>query len=375
MKSILYWSPFFSNVATIKNVLNSAYSLKKYNSHYSISLIDTIGEWKDYQEDIREKKIEILNLSKKCNLSNYYPIEGFLKTRILSVFIFIFFFFKLKNLLINKNPDFLIINLLTALPLTLLFLFKFETKIILRISGLPRLNFFRKFLWKIVSKKIYLVTCPSEETKKKIEDSKIFNKLKVKLLYDPIIVIKDIKKRENEKLNFNDFFLNIGRLTYQKNQKLILQSFKKENFKNLLLILGDGEQKSDLENFILKNQLKNNVKLIGFRNNVFQYLKKAKAVIVSSLWEDPGAVMIEAAFSNCTIISSDCKSGPKEFIGNNVGGYLFQNNSILELSKVIKKFLNDDTNIIFKKKIIAKKKCRKYSLYFHYKVLDKYLSY
>ena len=55
-------------------------------------------------------------------------------------------------------------HLLTSLPLTLLLFFQFKTKFILRISGLPRLNFIRKLLWRLVGKKIFLVTCPSKET-------------------------------------------------------------------------------------------------------------------------------------------------------------------------------------------------------------------
>ena len=48
MKKIFYWSPHLSNVATIKNVVNSAKSLKIFNSaDYDISIIDAFGEWKN----------------------------------------------------------------------------------------------------------------------------------------------------------------------------------------------------------------------------------------------------------------------------------------------------------------------------------------
>ena len=35
---------------------------------------------------------------------------------------------------------------------------------------------------------------------------------------------------------------------------------------------------------------------MGFSENIFSYMKKADAFILSSLWEDPGFVLIEAAF-------------------------------------------------------------------------------
>lgn len=372
---VFYWSPFYSPVATIKNVINSAYSLKKYNSDYNISLIDTIGEWNEFKNDLANKKINIIKLG-RYNLSRFYPIQGFFKTRILSIFIFFNFFFRLKKILHEQKPDYLILNLLTSLPIVLLFFFDFKTRFILRISGLPKLNIFRKILWKLVSKKIFLVTCPSVETQQKILNKKIFSENKTQLLYDPIIIVKDfcLNKKIKIKSNFNDFFLNIGRLTRQKNQILLLNYFKNSQIGKKLLILGDGENKKKFINFINKNNLTDKIYLLGYQKNVYSYIFNSKAIIISSLWEDPGAVMIEAAIANCSIISSDCESGPKEFINNNRGGYLFQNNSIKELSAQINFFLNEDKTLVFRKKVYAKKKARQYTLFNHYKNLNKYLS-
>ena len=66
---------------------------------------------------------------------------------------------------------------------------------------------------------------------------------------------------------------------------------------------------------------------MGYKENVFEYFKKCEAFILSSLWEDPGFVLVEAMFNNCFVISSDCPSGPKELIGKN-NGLLFKNNSL-----------------------------------------------
>ena len=86
--------------------------------------------------------------------------------------------------------------MLTSIPFSLLIFFNFETKFILRISGLPRLNFLRKFLWKIISKKITLVTCPSYETMDYIKNTKIFDEKKIVVLHDPIINISTILKKK-----------------------------------------------------------------------------------------------------------------------------------------------------------------------------------
>ena len=149
---IYYWSPFTSNVATIKAVINSAYGLKKI-FRYDTFIINSFGEWNSYRKKIKLKKINILDNPKKMNITS---TEGYLSSRITFIKIFFHSFFFLKNILTRKKPDFLIIHLITSLPLILFLIFKFDTKLILRISGLPKLNFLRKFLWKI-SKKILIL--------------------------------------------------------------------------------------------------------------------------------------------------------------------------------------------------------------------------
>ena len=78
-------------------------------------------------------------------------------------------------------------HLITIIPLIVMFFSSNKTKFILRISGLPKLNFLRKILWKIISKKIYLVTCPSNQTRNDLLKTGIFPKENFKILYDPIL--------------------------------------------------------------------------------------------------------------------------------------------------------------------------------------------
>ena len=66
--------------------------------------------------------------------------------------------------------------MITSLPIFLSPFFNKKTKIILRISGLPKLNYLRKIFWKLYSKKIYKITCPTQSTLETIRESKIFVK-------------------------------------------------------------------------------------------------------------------------------------------------------------------------------------------------------
>ena len=75
----------------------------------------------------------------------------------------------------------------------------------------------------------------------------------------------------------------------------------------------------------------------------------SRAIISPSLWEDPGAVMVEAAFCNKIVLSSDCKNGPKEFLMNNKAGYLFENNNLESLIKSFNELITDALNKFIKK--------------------------
>ena len=375
MIKIYYWCPYLSHVATIDNVIKSARSLIRYGKSYQVSLLETMGEWQFVKNRLFDDNIEIVKLN-SVNFKTHK--EGYFKSRFYLIYLFILNFFPLVNLLKNKKPDYLIVHLLTSLPLLILFIFKLNTKFILRISGLPKLNIFRKILWKLVSHKIYLVTCPSEETLNYMKKMNIFDNNKLILLYDPIINVSAInkKKKFNDRIYPSSFFLNIGRLTNQKNQKLLIDAFsilKKKNKNLFLIIIGEGENRSNLINKIKKLNLQKNIFLLGFKDNVFPYIKKARAVIISSLWEDPGAVMIEAAFCNTPIISSNCPNGPNEFILNNQGGYLFKNNNHYSLENSLNLFLNETQKQIYEKKIFAKKKTKNYTIYNHFKLLNRIL--
>ena len=256
---IFYWSPFFSNIATIKAVYNSAKCFTKYqkNKSYDVSIINSIGEWNNHKNTTTEK-IDFKDLTKK-DFTKIILKGGYLKSRLSYLFIFIINMRKLLKLINKEKPDYLLIHLITSLPIFLSPLFNKKTKIILRLSGLPRLNFIRTLFWKLYSKRIHKVTCPTQSTFQRIVKSKIFSKEKIHLLKDPIINIQEVKKKSNEKLDDKiintKYILGIGRLTKQKNFELLLDFFAKLMLKDStykLYILGDGENKTKLINIINK---------------------------------------------------------------------------------------------------------------------------
>lgn len=376
---IYYWAPCLNKVGTYKSTINSAIALAKYSKKHKIRVINSCGEWNEQRIFFEKNNVELIDLG--FNYFKYLPKLGFIGSRLSNIIIFITSLIPLSKIMSNHKPDFFIAHLITSLPLLLNKIYKYKSKIILRISGYPKLNFIRKYFWKFNGKNIYKITCPSNDLKSQLMNLNIFEKNKIHFSADPILRIKEFREKIL-KINKKDlifkkkYFISVGRLTRQKNFKYLINEFKIFSDKNKdidLLIFGEGEEKNFLAKLIKKNKLENRIRLMGYTNNIFQYMKKSQAFILSSLWEDPGFVLVEAAMCNTFIISSNCKNGPEELLKKGAGGLLFENNKKGELAKKFNEFLElgDKKK---KMKLITKKNILKYSLYRHFQAFMKILN-
>jgi len=382
MKTVFYWSPCLAKVGTVKSTINSAIALSKYSREkYIVKIINSCGEWDEYSELFKKNKVEVINF--KYKFYSFLPKNGFLLSRISYLIIILFSFFPLKRILQREKPDFIIMHLITSLPIILNNFYNFKTKFILRISGFPKLNFLRKKLWKLSSKKIFKITCPTKDLLFNLKNKEIFSEDKVFYLQDAIINIKNyISKNKKNEFNFDpknkdfqNYFLSVGRLTKQKNYSYLISEFAnyfKNNENDKLLIIGEGEEKNKLYKLIKKNKLSKNIFLLGKIDNVYPFMKNARAFILSSLWEEVGFVIIEAAFSNLFVISSNCPNGPREFLEDGKAGYLFKSNQKNELFKKLEYFKNKE-NYLQQYKIKAKKNSMNFTLFRHHQALQKIL--
>ena len=376
---IFYWSPFLSNIATVDSVINSINAIKYYDAKKKINpiIIDSVGEWSQKKLDNHIYNVRQLY---KYKIYNLLPKKGYLKSRISQILIFLLSFNNLRKLLIKEVPEYFIAHLIISLPLVLFSIFNFKTKLIIRISGTPKLNFVRKFFWKILSKKVYKITCPTNSTYEKLKKMKIFSEDKLEILYDPIISVKKINKKKleevDEKFRNDDFILGIGRLTKQKNFKFLIKSFYEINLrfpKLKLVILGEGEERAVLEKLINNLELKGKVFLEGYKKNVFNYIYRSKCFVSSSLYEDPGFVIIEAGFLNKIVFAADSNTGPSEILDNSKRGFLYKNNNHHDMVKNFLNFIEKDPKSLKEKKIELKKYSKNFTIFSHYKSLKKIL--
>ena len=374
IRSIYYWSPFLTPIATCKAVINSAYSIKKFGHDFDCSILNFFGEFDENLNEIKSKNLKVKN-HYEFNFTKYLPKYGKIFSRTSFIIFFLLGFFPLLNILKRQKPNYLIIHLITSLPLFLLIIFNFRTKFILRISGLPRLSFFRKLIWKLAFKKIHAVTCPTNATYNYIKNLKIVDEKKLKILYDPILEVRKIQIKKKQKINLNTkYFLAVGRLTKQKNFLFLCKGFNKilsSNPELKLFIVGEGEEYKKLNNYIISHKLEKKIELLDYKENIFPYLINSKGFILTSLWEDPGFVLIEAAFCRVPVYTSDSKPGPSELIKDNFNGTTFVNNNLNSFVDKFDLFINNSKN----KNILLEnlKYSKKFTLFNHYKLLNKFI--
>ena len=369
MKKIFYWSPFLTKIATIKSVINSASIIKKKDKHSDIYILNCVGEWNNYEEELKSKNLKIIKLL-NFNLHKHLPKTGYFASRVSLIIISFVSIFPLIVTLKKFKPNYFIAHLNTFLIISLSIFFR-RVSFLIRISGYPKLHFLRKFLWKNFSRKIFAVICPSESTKKMLQDHKIFEKINLYKIEDPVFNIDDINLKKIKRTNK---LLAVGRLTKQKNFSFLIKCFeqleKKYPDTYILNILGEGEKKEDLQNLINQLNLQDKVNLLGYKKNTNHFYQESFCFILSSLWEDPGFVMIEAAINETFILSSNCPNGPKEFVEDDKAGILFESNNIESFVENFDKMiqLKDED----KDKIInySKKKAYLYSSEEHFKKIN-----
>ena len=85
-------------------------------------------------------------------------------------------------------------------------------------------------------------------------------------------------------------------------------------------------------------------------------------------------MLIEAAAMNKIIVSSNCPSGPKEILKNGQGGFLFNTNDENNFLEVFKELQNSSEKQLRNKIINAKMMTKEFTLFRHYKMINKVLS-
>ncbi len=287
-------------------------------------------------------KMNLKNIEHYCKIIIFYN-----KKPILSLINY-FYLFKKYNydyVISNTYP----INIITIL-MKLLFN-NFKLIICEHITLDYQLNnskyYYSKFIYRYFIKLLYPfsngIIAVSNGVKDNILKITQNKKLNIKILYNPVYSKRDFFNISNLKLlsiiQKKFVFIAVGSLIYQKGFDLLIEAFNilvnvlKEN-KSILYIVGQGPLKSELETKIERYKLENYIILVGFKNDIYNWIYTSDVFILSSRWEGMPTVLVEAMALGKPVLSTDCKSGPNELIQNNRTGILINTyNNVSEMAK------------------------------------------
>ncbi|MBP6063654.1 MAG: glycosyltransferase [Fusobacteriaceae bacterium] len=192
-----------------------------------------------------------------------------------------------------------------------------------------------------------------DEMKDELERLYPYLKGKIIKIYNPFNLERILKSANDEsELSQEDirmmkekYSLAVARLdNVQKDFSTLIKAFKELKDRGInenLYIIGEGPGKKDIEELIIQYGLEETVYLLGVRKNPYIWMKNAHFFVHSSKYEGFGLVLIEAATLGKAIISSNCKVGPKEILGNGEYGSLFNVGDYKELSIIMEEIIKN----------------------------------
>jgi len=118
--------------------------------------------------------------------------------------------------------------------------------------------------------------------------------------------------------------LAVGRMTEQKDFPTLMRAFAQVRRYTpvRLVILGEGRLRADLWQLAEDLGIQEDVDMPGFVDNPFQYMARAKVLVLSSLYEGLPGVLIQALACGCPVVSTDCPGGSREILGDGDYGAL-----------------------------------------------------
>ena len=187
------------------------------------------------------------------------------------------------------------------------------------------------------------------------------SKLNTVIINNPYDIekINHLKKESIDDFQFHNdkkYLIYVGRFDSFKKPEYVIESLKYLDKEVELILLGDGPKREELVTLSENLNIKDRVHFTGRVTNPYKYMNRANIFILSSNdGEGFPNVLAEAMVCKTAVISTDCKSGPREVLAPNTDvsiqltdkieltdkGILVPIGDVKLMSEAISKILND----------------------------------
>jgi glycosyltransferase involved in cell wall biosynthesis len=207
----------------------------------------------------------------------------------------------------------------------------------------PReLSFFESTLLKLTYPRVKNVIAVSEDVANLLQSD--YGLKNVSRIYNPVNVEDIVAQVQEAYKHPKPYIMALGRFHEVKRYDLLIDAYAKSRMQQEcdLIIVGDGELRTELENQVNALQLHHKVHFAGAQNNPFPYLAGAKFLTLSSRTEAFPMVLIEALALKCPIVATDCPTGPREIVRDGENGLLVENENTEAFSEAIDKLFYNE---------------------------------
>lgn len=133
-------------------------------------------------------------------------------------------------------------------------------------------------------------------------------------IYNPIDQVQINQLASEFEPEFDNYIVHVGSFKTQKDHETLIRSYAKTQKILPLLLLGEGALLDSMKELTISLNLEKHVYFQGFQKNPYPYIKKAKFMVLSSVFEGFGRVIAESLALGTPVISTDCLSGPSELL-------------------------------------------------------------
>lgn len=352
-KIISIISPQWGTAGTDINLLKIAEGL--ITEGFDVRLLIVGDEWSGKKIKPEIKIVYLIpRYIFKFIKSKYIPWK---MTMTLSV---IFSIFPLILYLKNNNGNY-ILGLVPILAILGFLISNVKSKIFFSIQGLPRSKIIfniNLFFLKFLSDVKYVIPTKSMkgylDVKYKRSES-IEYQVVPNAVLDSNLISKSKELVNHTWYNSDKIFVitAVGRLTNQKDFTNLINAFAlTANSLDFirLIIIGSGEQKELLQSLVEDLGLESRVEFLGFQANPYKFMNASDLFVMSSKWEGPGHVLIEALGIGCPVITTNCPIGPSDSVQNGEFGELVEVGNSKALSEAILYAFKNQSDMLLKVK-------------------------
>jgi len=174
----------------------------------------------------------------------------------------------------------------------------------------------------------------------------VYSGMELEIFYGVRGKINCRKKRGELGIDAGDFVIgNVARLETRKGHQFLLDAFKnvvgEQKYSQVkLLIIGEGNKRKYLENYVKELNLEDKVIFTGYREDVEELMALMDIFVLTSLREGLPRVLVQAAAVGMPSIAFNVDGVP-EIIKDNYNGFLVKVKDVEQLENRIVKYMNN----------------------------------